>query len=102
MPYDTPYINVYGNMYYKLPDNLEAVIPVPFPEEIMAGCNTLVGSSCPLSSGQEITANVHWEWQTESFIQELEVGTTFEMEYRVYDDNEIIISCFRVPVEFVA
>lgn len=88
-------------MFYMLPDNLEAVIPVPFPEEVMDGCRTLVNGSCPLSSGDEFTTSVDWDWQAD-LAPELDVGTTFQLEFRIYDDTETIATCFRVPVVIVA
>lgn len=87
-------------MYYKIPDNLETVIPIPFPEEVMDGCRTLVSGSCPLASGEQFTTGVNWDWTP--YAEELEVGTTFEMEFRIYDETETIATCFRVPVDIVA
>lgn len=88
-------------MYYSLPDQQETVIPIPFPEEVMDGCRTLVNGSCPLSSGQEFTTRVDWDWQSD-LEPELEAGITFQMEFRIYDESETIATCFRVPVVLVA
>lgn len=84
-------------MHYKLPDDLEAVIPVPFPDEIIDGCQGLTRGSCPLEAGEEFTKTIDWDWTPE----EVEAGTTFEMQMRIYDQEENIVSCFRVPVELV-
>lgn len=87
-------------MYYSIPDNLEVAIPIPFPEDVMDGCRTLVGAECPLSAGQEFTTRVFWDWQSD-LEAELEPGTTFQMEFRIYDENEIIATCFRAPVVLI-
>lgn len=95
--YDTPYLNVHGYMYYSIPDNLEVVIPIPFPIEVMDGCQTLVNSTCPLASGEEFTTRIDWDWESD-LAPDLVVGTTFQMELRIYDESETVATCFRVPV----
>lgn len=84
-----------GAMHYQLPYDLEHMIPFDFPEDVVDGCRGLVsGSACPLTAGEQFTWRLDWDWQPS---EELEVGVTFEAEIRLFDENETVASCFRVP-----
>lgn len=86
-------------MHFSIPDELEAVIPVPFPDEIMDGCAGLISGSCPLGEREDFTSRITWTFSPET---EIEVGSLFDLQLRIYDENETIVSCFRVPIEVIA
>lgn len=81
-------------MYYQLPYDQEHDIPFDFPEDVKDGCRGLVSGSCPLSAGEEFTWRLDWTWDPS---EELEIGTTFETEFRLVDENDTVTTCFRVP-----
>lgn len=88
------------NMHYKIPDNLEAVIPLDLPDRFVDGCQGLIaGAACPLGERERFTWRMDWNWTDETG---LEVGADFLLKVWLYDENEIVISCFAIPAIIVA